>query len=54
LKYGDLSEKYPFLNRKQKLKIVHNFIKEFLGFFLAKPLGCFGDGGVVLTNGPKR
>jgi UDP-2-acetamido-2-deoxy-ribo-hexuluronate aminotransferase len=33
LKYGDLSVSNPYLTRKQKLKIVHNFIKEFLSYF---------------------
>jgi len=33
LKYGDLSISNPYLTRKQKLKIVHNFIKEFLSCF---------------------
>ena len=33
IKYATLSKAYPSLNRKQKLTIVHNFIKEFLTFF---------------------
>ncbi len=33
LKYKDLKDTYPSLSRKQKLTIVHNFIKEFLSFF---------------------
>ena len=37
LKYKDLSDTYPSMSRKHKLKIVHNFIKEILSFFrLAK------------------
>jgi len=33
LKYKDLSETYPNVKKKHKLKIVHNFIKEILSFF---------------------
>ena len=33
IKYGDVSKEYPSLEKKQKLEIVHNFIKEFLSFF---------------------
>ncbi len=33
IKYATLTKAYPNLNRKQKLTIVHNFIKEFLSFF---------------------
>jgi len=37
IKYATLTKEYSNLNRKQKLLIVHNFIKEFLTFFkLAK------------------
>ena len=33
IKYGDVSKQYPDFNRKQKLLIVHGFIKEFLTYF---------------------
>lgn len=33
LKYSDVAKANPTLSRKQKLKIVHNFIKEYLDFF---------------------
>ncbi len=33
LKYSDISKAYPDKIRKEKLQIVHNFIKEFLEFF---------------------
>ncbi len=33
LKYKDLSDTYPDMSRKHKLKIVHNFIKEILSLF---------------------
>ena len=33
LKYKDLSDAYPNMEKKHKLKIVHNFIKEILSFF---------------------
>ena len=33
IKYGDIHKERPDLARKEKLKIVHNFIKEFTKFF---------------------
>ncbi len=33
VKYGDITKARPDLKRKQKLEIVHNFIKEILTFF---------------------
>ncbi len=33
LKYKDLSDAYPNMEKRHKLKIVHNFIKEILSFF---------------------
>ncbi len=33
IKYGDISKVRKDLNRKQKLEIVHNFIKEIISFF---------------------